>query len=74
MEITINNLYFKYDENSKCINTYDTYTNSLVSYIHVCNDEVIDKNSFEKKCQRWASSTMDTDDRIYQGIDYNSWY
>lgn len=70
MDITINNLYFKYDENSCCINTYDAKTNNLVSYIHCNNNEVMDKNFFESTCRRWASAS----DNIYQGVDYNSWY
>ena len=74
MDITINNLYFKYDENSCCINAYDTVTNSLVSYIHVNNNQAMDKNSFENECQKWAMATMDDNDRIYQGIEYNSWF
>lgn len=70
MDITINNLYFKYDDNSCCINAYDTITNSIITYIHCNNNEVMDKSSFEGTCQRWASAT----DSLYQGVDYNSWY
>lgn len=73
MDTTINNLRFEYDENSHCINTYDTLTNSLVSYIHVNNNEVKDKNSFENVCQRWAAS-VENYNNMYQGVDYNSWY
>lgn len=73
MDVTINNLYFKYDQNSNCISTYDAITNNLVSYIHV-NQEIKDQSSFENTCQRWASATIDDNDRIYQGVDYNSWY
>ncbi len=73
MDTTINNLRFEYDEKSNCINTYDALTNNLVSYIHVNNNEIVDKNSFENVCQRWASS-IDSYNTVYQGIDYNSWY
>ena len=73
MDTTINNLRFEYDEKLHCINTYDTFTNNLVSYIHVNNNEVTDRNSFESVCQRWASS-IDNYNNVYQGIDYNSWY
>lgn len=73
MDTTINNLHFEYDENSHCINTYDTLTNSLVSYIHVSNNEVKDKDSFENVCQRWAAS-VENYNNMYQGVDYNSWY
>ncbi|GEM_PF-1033532 len=74
MDITINNLYFKYDEKSNCINTYDTLTNSLVSYIHIGNHEVMDKNSFENTCQRWSAAQVDNNDEIYHGVEYNSWF
>jgi hypothetical protein len=74
MDLTINNLYFKYDENSHCISTYDAYTNNLVSYIHINHNETMDRNTFESACQRWASASIDSNDRIYQGVDYNSWY
>lgn len=50
MDITINNLYFKYDEISNCINTYDTLTDRLVSYIHISSREIMDKNTFENTC------------------------
>jgi anthranilate/para-aminobenzoate synthase component II len=73
MDTTINNLRFEYDEKLKCINTYDSFTNNLVSYIHVQNNEVVDRNSFESVCQRWASS-IDNYNNMYQGVDYNSWY
>lgn len=74
MDITINNLYFKYDEKSNCINTYDTLTDSLVSYIHINSHEVMDKNSFENACQRWSAAQTDNNDEIYQGVEYNSWF
>ncbi len=74
MDITINNLYFKYDEKSNCINTYDTFTNSLVSYIHVGGNEVMDKSSFENACQRWSAAQTGVNDEIYQGVEYNSWF
>jgi anthranilate/para-aminobenzoate synthase component II len=73
MDTTINNLRFEYDEKLNCINTYDSFTNNLVSYIHVQNNEVVDRNSFENVCQRWASS-IDNYNNVYQGVDYNSWY
>lgn len=74
MDVTINNLYFKYDENSHCICAYDTITNSFVSYIHVNNNQTMDKNSFENECNRWATASYDNSDRLYSGVDYNIWY
>lgn len=74
MDLTINNLHFKYDENTHCISTYDTATNSFVSYIHVNRNEAMDKNYFENVCQRWATASINNRDALYQGVDYNSWY
>lgn len=76
MDITINNLYFKYDENSNCINAYDAFTNSLISYIHVNNNNnhIMDKNTFESECQKWADIVSYNNTTTFYGADYNSWY
>ncbi|WMJ76406.1 MULTISPECIES: hypothetical protein [unclassified Sedimentibacter] len=74
MEYTMNNLYFKYDENLHRINAYDLLTNNLVSYIHIKGNEKVDESNFKDACSRWASLSMYNNDATFQGIDYNSWY